>query len=100
MVPLTALWLAILLSAVFVFVASSIIHMLLPDHRSDYRQLPDEDRILAALRPARLKRALYVFPFGTHQDMKSSVQMEKQKQGPVGCMTAAPHGPPAICRSS
>jgi hypothetical protein len=96
MVPLTALWLAILLSAVFVFVASSIIHMLLPDHRSDYRQLPDEDRILAALRPARLKRALYVFPFGTHQDMKSPVQMEKQKQGPVGCMTAAPHGPPAM----
>ena len=50
MVPLAALWLPILLSAVFVFVASSIMHMLLPYHRSDYSQLPDEDKILAALR--------------------------------------------------
>jgi hypothetical protein len=35
MVPLTTLWLAILWSTVFVFVASSIIHMLRPYHRSD-----------------------------------------------------------------
>jgi len=40
MVPLSALWLPILLSAVIVFVASSIIHMVLPYHRSDYQQLP------------------------------------------------------------
>jgi len=35
MVPLTALWLPIVLAAVIVFVASSIMHMLLPYHRSD-----------------------------------------------------------------
>jgi len=40
MVPLAALWLPILLSAIIVFVASSVMHMLLPYHRSDYRQLP------------------------------------------------------------
>jgi hypothetical protein len=96
MVPLTTLWLPILLSAVFVFVASSIIHMLLPYHRNDYRQLPDEDRILAALRTAGLKRGLYVFPYCTHKDMKSPVLIEKQKQGPVGFMTVAPNGPPAM----
>jgi len=39
---LTALWLPILLSAVIVFVASSIMHMVLPYHRNDYGQLPDE----------------------------------------------------------
>ena len=49
-VPLTALWLPIVLSAVIVFVASSVMHMLLPYHRSDYRQLPDEDKILGVLR--------------------------------------------------
>ena len=52
MVPITALWLPILLSAVIVFVASSIIHMLLPIHKSDYRQLPEEDRVLGTLRAA------------------------------------------------
>lgn len=44
MVTLSALWLPILLSAVIVFVASSIIHMAIPIHKNDYRQLPDEDK--------------------------------------------------------
>jgi hypothetical protein len=93
MVPLTALWLAILLSAVIVFVASSILHMVLPYHRSDYRQLPDEDKLLAALRPAGLKPGLYTFPYTTHQEMKSPAIQEKFKQGPVGFLTIFPSGP-------
>lgn len=71
MVPLTALWLPILISAIIVFVASSIVHMLLPYHRGDYQQLPDEDKLLVALRAAGLKRGLYIFPFGTHKEMTS-----------------------------
>jgi hypothetical protein len=96
MVPLAALWLPILLSAIIVFVASSIMHMLLPYHRSDYKQLPDEDKLLAALRAAGLQRGLYMFPFCTHKDMKSPAIAEKQKQGPVGMMTIFPSGPPAM----
>src|SRR6266852_2576847 len=96
MVPLTALWLPILLSAVIVFVASSIMHMLLPYHRSDYQRLPEEDKLLAALRAAGLKRGLYIFPFGTHKEMKSRALIEKYKQGPVGMMTVFPSGPPVM----
>jgi hypothetical protein len=96
MVPLTALWLPIVLSAVIIFVASSVMHMLLKYHQSDYRQLPDEDKILAALRPSNLKRGLYVFPFCTHKDMKSPALTEKYKQGPVGFLTIVPSGPPAL----
>jgi hypothetical protein len=96
MVSLTALWLPVVLSAVVVFVASSIMHMLLPYHRSDYRQLPDEDKLLAALRAAGLKQGLYHFPFCTHKDMKSPAAMEKFKQGPVGMLTVFPSGPPAM----
>jgi len=96
MVPLTALWLPILLSAVIVFVASFIMHMLLPYHHSDYGQLPDEDKILAAMRAAAVKRGLYVFPYCTHKDMKSPALIEKQKLGPVGYMTVIPSGPPAM----
>jgi len=96
MVPLAALWLPILLSAVIVFVASSIMHMVLPYHRSDYSQLPDEDKILTALRSVALKRGLYVFPFCTHKDMKSPALAEKYKQGPVGFLTIVPNGPPAM----
>jgi hypothetical protein len=93
MVPLTALWLPILLSAVVVFIASSIMHTVLPYHRSDYRQLPDEDKLLAVLRAAGLTRGLYIFPFTTHRDMKTPAMQEKYKQGPVGMMIVFPTGP-------
>jgi hypothetical protein len=96
MVPLTALWLPILLAAVIVFVASSIMHMFLPYHRSDYQKLPDEDKLLAGLRAAGLKRGLYIFPYCTHKEMKSPAMIEKYKQGPVGMLTVFPSGPPAM----
>jgi hypothetical protein len=96
MVSLASLWLPILLSAIIVFVASSIMHMLLPYHRSDYRQLPDEDKVLAVLRNAGLTRGLYVFPHCTHKNMKSPEIVEKYKQGPVGMMNVMPLGPPVM----
>ena len=96
MVPLAALWLPIVLSAVVVFVASSIIHMLLTYHRSDYHQLPEEDKVLGFLRPMNLKRGLYVFPYCLPKDMKSPASIEKYKQGPVGMLTIMPSGPPAM----
>ena len=96
MTPLSALWLPIVLSAVIVFVASSIMHMLLPYHRSDYKGLPDEDKILSTLRAAGLKRGLYIFPFTTHKDMRSPAVIEKYNQGPVGMLTVFPIGPPVM----
>jgi hypothetical protein len=96
MVSVTALWLPILLSAIIVFIASSIIHMVLPFHKSDYQKLPDEDKLLPMLRAANLKRGLYIFPFCTHKDMKSPAAIEKYTQGPVGMMTIFPSGPPAM----
>ena len=96
MVPLTALWLPIALSSIIVFVASSIMHMLLPYHRGDYRQLPEEDKLLAALRAAGLQRGLYIFPYSTHKEMKAPAMIEKYKQGPVGMLTVFPSGPPAM----
>lgn len=96
MVPLSALWLPIVLSAVIVFVVSSIMHMVLPYHKGDYQKLPDEDKVLPALRAAGLTRGLYIFPFADHSTMKSSEVVEKYKQGPVGMMTIFPSGPPVM----
>ena len=98
MVPLTALWLPILVSAVIVFVASSIMHMVLPYHRGDYQRLPDEEKVLSTLRAAGLKRGLYIFPFATHEEMKSPAMVDKYRQGPVGSMTIFPSGPPAMSK--
>ncbi|MGA7908549.1 MAG: hypothetical protein WCA16_14155 [Candidatus Sulfotelmatobacter sp.] len=97
MVPLTALWLPILLSAVIVFVASSIIHMVLPVHKSDYRKLPDEDKVLDALRTAGVTAGrTYHFPHCSHKDMKSPEMTEKFKRGPIGLLNVMPSGPPAL----
>ena len=93
---LMVFWVPIVLSAVIVFVASSIMHMVLPYHRSDYSQLPDEDKIRATLRAANLKRGLYIFPYCTHKDMKSPAMAEKYKEGPVGFITVMPNGAPAM----
>jgi len=97
MVSIGALWLPILLSAVIVFVASSILHMMLPYHRSDYRRLPDEDRVLDALRTAAVTPGrVYHFPYTTHKEMKSPAAIERFKRGPVGLLTVIRSGPPAM----
>lgn len=97
MVSLTTLWLPILLSAVVVFVVSSIIHMVLPYHRSDYQKLPNEERLLDALRQESVAPGVYFFPYvPSHKEMKSPAVMEKYKKGPVGLLTVIPSGPPAM----
>ena len=96
MPPLSALWLPIVLSAVIVFVASSILHMLLPYHRGDYKQLPDEDKSRSALGASGLKRGLYIFPYGSHKDMNTPAMIEKYNQGPNGIMIVFPTGRPAM----
>jgi hypothetical protein len=97
MVPIPALWLPIVLSAVIVFVASSIVHMFLPIHKNDYRKLPDEDKVLDALRAAGVTPGrVYHFPHCTHKNMKSPEVAEKFKRGPVGLLTVIPSGPPAM----
>jgi len=88
MVPIMSLWLPIVLSAIVVFIASSIIHMVLPYHKSDYKGLPDEDAVLSALRKISIPPGDYVFPKpSSPKDMKSPAFLEKWKAGPVGMMT-------------
>jgi hypothetical protein len=96
-VSIPALWLPILLSAVIVFVASALIHMVLTHHRTDYRKLPNEDRVLAALRPENIAPGQYMFPHAaTPKDMGAPAMIEKYKQGPIGVLTALPTGVPAM----
>src|SRR5688572_31827520 len=88
MTPVLSLLLPILLSAVFVFIASSIIHMATPWHKHDLMKLPNEDGVMNALRPFNLPPGNYGFPRpDSMADMKSPAFMEKVKAGPVAFMT-------------
>lgn len=100
MVSFLDLWLPILLSSVFVFVASSVIHMFLPIHKVDYRGIPAESEVLSVLRAQGLKPGGYVFPrCNSMKDMSSSEMLERYRQGPVGYLTVLPNGPPAMGKS-
>jgi hypothetical protein len=97
MVPVMSLWLPILLSAVIVFVASSIIHMALPYHKNDLRRLPKEDEVREALGRFNLPPGDYGVPLpASMAGMKSPEFIEKMKKGPVVFMTVVPNGPPSM----
>jgi len=71
--------------------------MVLSYHKSDYRQLPDEDRVTDAMRSAGVTRGpAYFFPYCSFKEMKSAPMIEKMKRGPVGLLTVLPSGPPAM----
>lgn len=59
MVPVLALWLPILLAAVIVFVVSSLLHMVLPFHKSDYGKLQNEVAVIEAMRKASVSPGDY-----------------------------------------
>lgn len=92
MIPITALWLPILLSAVLVFIASSVIHMLLPYHRSDWAPVPGEDQAMEALRGLSLPPGDYSLPHTLGSEgMGSEGFRKKLGEGPLVFMTVADH---------
>lgn len=100
MVPIVSLVVPILVSAVFVFVASSIIHMVLPFHRNDIKRLPDEDRLLDAVRQAKIPPGDYAAPHaGSPAAMKDPAFVEKMERGPIILLNVSPGGPVAMGKS-
>jgi hypothetical protein len=87
MVSLGALWLPILLSAVFVFILSSIIHMVLKYHASDYRRLANEDAVRAAIRSGNPAAGQYVTPHVADMKLMDTPEVkQKFAEGPVALM--------------
>lgn len=85
MVSLMHLWLPVLLAAVGVFVASSILHMVLKFwHMPDYHGFSNEDEVRAAMRAGSPSPGLYVVPFCRMEEMKKAETQEKFRTGPVG----------------
>lgn len=87
MTILAALWLPIVLSAVFVFILSAIIHMVLKYHASDFAKLPNEDAVRAAFKGTNPEARAYVIPHC--KDMKEMQTPEMQKkytEGPIAVL--------------
>lgn len=94
---LLSLWLPILLSAVIVFIISSVLHMVIKWHASDYNGFANEEAVRTAIRAGNPAPGRYVVPFC--KDMKamgSEAMLQKYREGPVGHFTLGPAGVPAL----
>ena len=85
MISLMQLWLPILLSAVAVFIVSSIVHMVLKWHMPDYHGFSNEDEVLAAIRNGNPSPGIHMLPYCKDmKDMGSPEMQAKFRQGPTG----------------
>ena len=95
MIPIVSLWLAILLSAVVVFVVSAVVWMALPHHKSDFKELPDEAAAAATLRAQNLSPGVYNIPHVVDQKELANPEVAARfTDGPVGFLTILPNGVP------
>lgn len=86
---LTALWMPILVSAVLVFFASFLIHMVLPHHKSEFKKLADEDAAMAAIGSVAAGR--YMFPCPESKDEWKTPEFKARcEKGPNGMLIVWP----------
>jgi hypothetical protein len=97
MVSLGALWLPIVLSAVLVFVVSSVIHMVLKWHNSDYHGFSNEEAVRAAVRSGNPAPGTYVIPYcADMKEMQGAAMQQKFVEGPVGVVYLKRAGPASM----
>ncbi|MEM7052187.1 MAG: hypothetical protein AAF604_21150 [Acidobacteriota bacterium] len=94
MVSLASLWLPILVSAIVVHLASFIVWMVLPHHRSDWAKLPDEDAFADAVNQQNpAAPGQYAVPHAANpSDWKDEKLLEKMRRGPVALLVLKPVG--------
>lgn len=94
MVHLHQLWLPIVLSSVVVFFLSFLFHSVLPNHKNDFAKVPEEDKVMAALRAFKIPPGDYMMPRPDSRDaMKDPAFLKKMSEGPSLHMTIFPTGP-------
>jgi hypothetical protein len=94
MISVASLMLPILISAVLVFLASWMVHMLLPFHRSDFRKVQAEDELMEAVRKLNIPPGDYMVPHpGGPEGMRKPEFAEKHNKGPILVMTVIKPGP-------
>lgn len=97
MVSLGSLWLPIIVSAVLVFITSSIVHMVLKYHNKDYTRLPNEDAVRLAIRSGNPAPAQYVVPYCSEmKEMEKPEMKQKYTEGPVAVINLLRPGVPRM----
>jgi len=95
--PFGSLWIPVVVSAIAVFVVSSVLHMALTYHKADYKALPNEEPVREALGKGSLPPGLYQLPYcPSAKQMQEPAHKAKYDQGPVAMITVLPNGMPGL----
>ena len=93
MIPIASLWLPILLSAVAIYLVSTVIHMFLGYHWNDLRAPAQQDAVLDALRGLNVQPGDYALPKPDSMKLFRSPEFKaKVERGPLVMMTVSPGG--------
>lgn len=94
MIEWSQLILPILLSAVLVFLVSSVMHTVLKYHNADMKKLGNEDEVRAVLRKGNASAGMYFVPYcADHKEMKTPEHQRKFEEGPIGLLILQQPGP-------
>ncbi len=93
--PFGSLWIPVIVSAVAVFLGSSLVHMALKYHKADYRRLSNEEAVREALGKQDNAPGVYAIPYcGEMREMKDPAMKAKYEKGPVALISIYPKGVP------
>jgi hypothetical protein len=94
MVPWSALFLPALLSAVLIFIVSSLIHTVIKWHHPEHKAFPNEDEVRTAIRKSSPVPGQYVMPYCKGgKEMATPVMQAKFAEGPNVVMFVRENGP-------
>ena len=83
---MTAILLPVFVTAIVLFIASSIAWTVSPHHRQDWVGHPTEKEFLEQLAASEVPRGQYIFPFITPTEMKDPERMATYEKGPHGTL--------------
>ncbi|GAA4354171.1 hypothetical protein [Kangiella marina] len=96
-VSIIELWLPILLSGLFAWIASALIHMVIKYHNTDYKKLNDEDGISNAIEQSGDKPGFYTLPHcADFNEMNDPAVQARFKKGPIAIVTVMNNGLPPM----
>lgn len=94
LIEFKALLLPSLVSAVLVFIASSLVHMVIQWHKSEYRRLSNEDEVRAVLNKGGATAGQYVTPHcQDSKSMEDAAMQQKMSEGPIAVLWLRQPGP-------